>query len=91
MVSKYFDNNSQLKTKISIWRKTNAYTVEKVRIKPHLEPQDTKELSKCVCVCRYGHAGIYVCVYIMSHYKHINAMVCVYYTHKKNIKQKDMQ
>lgn len=60
MVSKYFDNNSQLKTKISIWRKTNAYTVEKVRIKPHLEPQDTKELFKCVCADMGTLAYMYV-------------------------------
>lgn len=60
MVSKYFEKNSLLKTEESIWRKTNAYIIEKVKIKSHLKPQDTNELCKYVCVDVRTLAHMYV-------------------------------
>ena len=63
MVSKYFEKNSLLKTEKSIWRKTNTYIIEKVKIKSHLKaPRHQRAVQMCVCVymCAYWH----ICMYI---------------------------
>lgn len=78
MVSKYFANNSLLKTEKSIWWKTNPCILE-FRITPHVKLQDINEFYSYVCM----YVCTLACMYVYNIiYTHILWCTCYAHTHK---------